>query len=788
MLFLASACGAWAVHDPPTGALAAVLVAVCNRLAGRAQPRALSILLVALAGFAYALLRLPAVPPAPTWMDQRPKGVLAGEIAEVKEMPGRRLEVILAAPEFRFAQGGVAPLPGRLVWTWQDPAFRPTEGSLVAISARPHPTGGFDNPGSQDWALRWRMRGVFFRAYSLRDKGVAVESEAPVGAVTAWRLRLREAILDGAGRDSAGGMVLGLTTGERFAVSRWDRDRVRRASMAHLLAVSGMNLAPVVAMGWMLAWLAGLLRPGILLRLPRPKLAVLLAFPLTVGYLWLGRFELSLTRAWLMFAAWGVLLTLGRTRVLLDGLCCALAAMFLWYPPCIFDVGLQLSAAAVAGLTLLVPLAGPAFKRLRGRERGWRFWRLAVAIPAGWFLMALACQLAVAPILVTVFGEVSPHLYLNLLWLPVIEWVAQPLAYLGALTVTWLPSVGDPLLAGAAWVCSLMFDSLRAMDAHGWLTVYPVQRPWQPEALGYWLMLGGLAWARGMTRARRVAWLGLCAVLLLGPPLWRAFDQSLDRVRLTMLDVGQGQAILIEAPGGKRWLVDGGGSLTGTFDVGRSVVAPTLTWGRPPALAGVMMSHEDRDHTGGLVYLLDSFHLGFLAGNGRIPGQWDFRKALAASGLTPLVWRAGERIDLSDGLYFEVLNPPEGARYTGNDASLVLRLVWRGRGLAILPGDAGREPLDDLAAPDRNISADVLVVPHHGSKNSLAPGFYRQVEAKWAFISCGRGNSFGFPAPAVVAALDQAGATELSTAYQGAVTATWDSPARPPRVESMREQ
>jgi competence protein ComEC len=809
VLFLACACGAWGVHDAQAGAMAAALVALGNHVAGRATPRLSFILLAALAGFAYASLRLPTVPPSPDWMDQRAKGLLAAEVAAVKEQPGDRLEVILADPEFRFAEGGAAPLAGRLVCTWRHPAFRPTVGSQITLQARPHPTGGFDNPGGEDWAWRWRLRDVFFRAYVLGDKGVAVASEAPLDPVTAWRLRLREAILDGAGHDSAGGMVLGITTGERFAVARADRERVRRASMAHLLAVSGMNLAPVVAMGWMLAWLAGLVRPGIYLRLPRPKLAVLLGFPLTLGYLWLGRFELSLTRAWLMFAAWGTLLLLGRTRVLLDGLCYALAAMFLWNPLCVFDVGLQLSAAAVAGITLLAPLAGPAFKRLRGRGR---ILRLTLLLPLGWLLVALACQLAVAPILATAFGEFSPHLYLNLFWLPVVEWIAQPLAYLGALTVTWLPSLGNPLLAGAASVCRLLFDSLKAMDAGGWLATYPVERPWPPEALGYWLLLGGLIWARGMQPARRTVWLGLCAALLVCPALWRFLDQSRDRVRLTMLDVGQGQALLIEAPGGKRWLVDGGGSRSGTFDVGRSVLAPALTWGRPPALDGVVMSREDRDHTGGLVYLLRSFHLGCLAGNGRIPAERDFARALAASGLTPKVWRAGDRIDLHGGLALEVLNPPEGEDSTGKDDSLVLRLVWRGRGLAMLPGDAGRKALEALAGADRpsradtdagaarpsgdaldtpgaqggNLAADVLITPRHGSKSALAPGFYQKVGARWAFTSCARGNGYGYPSPDVTNALRQAGATALSTAYGGAVTATWDSPEGPPTVASSK--
>jgi len=609
-----------------------------------------------------------------------------------------------------------------------------------------------------------------------------MESEAPVTMWESLRARVREAILRGAGRDSAGGMVLGLVTGERFAVHHDDRERVRRASLSHLLAVSGMNLAPVVAMGWGLAWLVGLARPGAYLRIPRPKLAVLLGLPLTIGYLWLGRFELPLLRAWLMFAAWGVLLALGRSRILLDGLCMAVAVMFVWQPLCIFDVGLQLSAAAVAGLALLLPFAKPLFTRLRGPG----FWRLALFFPLGWLAAALVCQLAILPIQFTVFGEASPHLYLNLLWLPVVEWLTQPLADLGAVLAVWRPGVGAPLLHAAAFVCGKMFESLRLMEAHGWLNFYAVARPWPPETLGYFLLLGGLVWIRRITGGRRVIWLALCAMLLMGPSLWRAWDQSRDRARFSMLDVGQGQALLIEAPGGKRWLVDAGGSLSETFDLGQAVLAPALTWGRAPALDGAVMSHEDRDHTGGFVYLLRAFRLGVLAGNGALPKERDFREALAASKITPEVWQAGKRIELGGGLVLEVLSPAEDSGLRANDASLVARLVWRGHGLAILPGDAGRKPLDALAASGSDLRADVLVAPHHGSKASLSPDFYQKVGARWACVSCGRGNSYGFPDPSVTDALARFGAAIFSTAFQGAVTAVWESPDKDPVVETMK--
>jgi len=794
-LFLACAAGAWAVHDPVPGVGAAALAALLWRLAGRRSPHALAFALAALLGYGYASMRLPDLPPELAgWSSQRGKDHLNARVDSVEERPGNRLEIILSDVRQRggVGSGGNAPplvappLPGLVAWTWQDPAFRPEPGSRVDLDARPRAAGGFDNPGVDGWGWRWRLRGVFLRLYTLGPRDVAQAAPAEQDSWERWRLNLREDILRGAGPGSAGGMVLGLVTGERFAIAQADLERVRRASLAHLLAVSGMNLAAVAALGWALAWLACALRPSLCLRLPRAKLAVLLGLPLTLCYLWLGRFEPSLVRAAIMFGTWGLLLLMGRSRVLLDGLFIALAAMFLFNPLCVFDVGLQLSAVAVAGLALLVPLAVPALKRLR--RLGWR--GLALAVPAGWACVTLASQVAVFPIQASVFGEASPHLYLNLLWVPVVEWAAQPLAYLGALLVGWLPAVGEPLLGGSARVCSWMLGSLEAMDARGWLAVYPVQRPWWPEALGFYALVGLVAAFPSLGRKGRTGWLCVCLALLAAPSAWRAWDQQHERVRLTMLDVGQGQSVLIEAQGGGRWLVDGGGALTGSFDMGRAVLAPALTWGRAPRLDGLVMSHPDRDHTGGFAYLLSSFRVGFLAGNGELPRHGDFQAGLAASGLEPQAWRAGEVRWLREDLGLEVLHPPAGSTARGNEGSLVLRLVWRGRGLAVLPGDAGPHALAFCLGTGQPLRADVLVAPHHGSRHSLSPELYGAVGAQVALVSAGSGNSYGFPAPEVLAALrgpgPGQGARVYSTDRCGAVRVSWDSPGAAPRVETMR--
>ena len=136
--------------------------------------------------------------------------------------------------------------------------------------------------------------------------------------------------------------------------------------------------------------------------------------------------------------------------------------------------------------------------------------------------------------------------------------------------------------------------------------------------------------------------------------------------------------------------------------------------------------------------------------------------------------RTGDRVPVEPGLWLDVLHPPPSEQgVSENETSLVLRLVWKGRGLALLPGDAEKRALALLLRDDRPLDAEVLVLPHHGSKSSLLPALYGRVGAKWAVAACGPANRFGFPHRLVVDACEKAGSSVLTTAAHGAVRFEW---------------
>ena len=224
-------------------------------------------------------------------------------------------------------------------------------------------------------------------------------------------------------------------------------------------------------------------------------------------------------------------------------------------------------------------------------------------------------------------------------------------------------------------------------------------------------------------------------------------------------------------------LIDGGGFWNRGFDVGRLVLGAPLTVGRPPRLDGVVMTHPDLDHSRGLEYVLSCYDVGFFATNGQWPKGEDgaiLTDIVATRGLTLKTLARGDRLDLGEGVALEVLWPgKKGGHMSSNDASLVLRLVHGSRPLALLPADVELPAIQALLADNATLGAEVLLLPHHGSRSSLSRELYERVSPRLALASAGYLHPFGFPHQEVLQALKEQGVPLYRTSVQGAVSVSW---------------
>ena len=248
---------------------------------------------------------------------------------------------------------------------------------------------------------------------------------------------------------------------------------------------------------------------------------------------------------------------------------------------------------------------------------------------------------------------------------------------------------------------------------------------------------------------------------------------------ITVLDVGQGDAIVVHTPRGHTLIIDAGRSL-GSDDEGRRVVLPYLRSQGIRRVDALLLTHPDDDHVGGATSILDRISVGWLIVSPVRSTAWHYVRALrtARRRHIPIVHVVrGEVIRFPDGVTAQVLNPPEDAprhrEYRDNSLSIVLRVQF-GRTAALLTGDADLPAERDMIAAGMPLRAEVLKLGHHGSKSSSSDEFLDAVRPRIAIVSAGLHNAFGHPHPTVLARLRARRISVYRTDYQGAVRVVSD--------------
>ncbi len=246
-----------------------------------------------------------------------------------------------------------------------------------------------------------------------------------------------------------------------------------------------------------------------------------------------------------------------------------------------------------------------------------------------------------------------------------------------------------------------------------------------------------------------------------------------NELRVAFLDVGQGDSIYIEAPNGNQLLVDGGSGTRALSAL--SQVMPSYD----NSIDALLATHPDKDHIGGLTFVLERYQIGivFLNGARSDTAAWQsFEKKIDESGARKIIARRGMRVNLSKDIYFDILFPDVDVSNfkETNEGSIVGKLVYKNESF-LLTGDSPIKIEQHLVARDgKNLNANVLKLGHHGSRTSSSESYLGFVSPEYAIISAGCKNSYGHPHKEVLQLLDKFKIPKLSTCDSGTIVFTTD--------------
>jgi competence protein ComEC len=669
-------------------------------------------------------------------------------------------------------------------------------GDRITLVGRIRPFTNFNNPGGFDYQRYMAFRRIQGRTYAIGNSLQVLEKNSVAffqAGLNAARTKIAE-LISRASEGEAQSVLNALILGKGHEVPAELRQAFNRAGVSHLLAISGLHIGIVASFAFLFfRWLVAFFPPVLWHAWIRKAAALLSILPVIV-YGLLAGMSPSTQRAVIMVIVFLLSLLLEREHDLVNTLAVAAFAILIVNPVSIFSISFQLSFTAVLSIIYGMPRVQ---ERLKNRHPAVR-WVL------GFILVSFFANLGTLPLVMYYFNYLSiAGVFSNLILIPLIGFVAVPA---GLFSVLVLSPVSMSAAAGGLKISGFVLShSIALIHAIAGLpfSAFKTVTPSILEIACFYVLLWGLLNLRasgcktmpfenrGMRRlvSRTNAARILVALMLvvfsadafywIKRRLWHA------DFRVTVLDVGQGNAALLEMPKGYCALIDGGGFTDNAiFDVGELVVAPYLWRNKIRTVDMLILTHPDADHLNGLIYILKHFHVKQVISNHQEAESIEyqsFKDLIHAQGVFHPQFAALPRRMNINGVTLEILHPAPDFKPSRckpgrsfNDNSLIIKAGFNHHSI-LFPGDIGKPgERNAVAKAAAALHSTILLAPHHGSKTSSTPAFLKAVDPEVVIISCGGQNRFGFPAAPVLKRYQDLGLTVFRTDEHGAVRLVFD--------------
>ncbi len=762
---------------PVSLVLLCIAAAVFLRFKFRHQvKRALMLIVIFVSGFLYSAARQPdlpqlSLPDRDTWVS----GVIDG----VPEMSGDRLYFTIDDVSIEGGKvGGKVRLavPGDLLKDG-DAGYLFVPGGRISALAGLREPASFLNPGVYSHDLK--KDGIIARGY-VRQARLAGGGDGARDWIHRQRQRLGM-IIDNSLPAEEAAFIRAIVPGLKRGVGPEIRDAFNSTGLAHLLSISGTHFG-------LLAVILFMLVRGLVNRLPVNALArmtlyitptqtaILVALPVLLLYALISGASVPTVRSLIMVFIFMLALLIGRKGQWLNSLSIAAFIILLWQPDALFDLSFQFSFLAVLSIGYVLEKRGrdmqdsPAPAGIRA---------IPEKIKTG-VLITVSAVLGTAPLAALYFKQFPLLAPLtNLIITPVVCFIILPL---GLVTGFWALISGLHVMPAGGLTAEITHFTLKGVKLFS-MVPYADLRVHNPSfaltALYYLSLLILLKNRPGEGNARRPAyykWRFLPLVLVLCVYIIMPYLQD-GRLRITFLDVGQGDASVVVLPDKRVMVIDGGRYEP---DMGRMVVAPYLWSGGIRKVDYLVASHPHPDHFGGLMYIVDNFDIGEAWLNGRVTDEaLKFLAKIEKHGIPARILQRGDVLE-AGGYKVYVLHPydgfcaapPRGGPCNQNNDSLVLKIVSGGVSV-LFTGDIEEEAEENLSLLGSRLESDIMKVPHHGGRTSGTAEFLGTVRPRTAVISVGRNNIYRHPHAETLERLGNAGVDIFRTDRDGAVTVTF---------------
>ena len=705
-------------------------------------------------------------------------GSFEGVLLKAPEASGGQTRFYIESKKFYPLKGAPEDISGRVRLTVPKKQLSGLfRGDTIRFLARLALPRNFNNPGGFDYEWWLARKGVFVTGRVSNADFIVKTADGRNGFLRRIEI-IRERVngfIDTRAPGKNGAIIKALVTGDKNSIDADTREAFTRTGTAHILAISGLHVGIVALFSYLVFFNILRFSERLSLALNIKKLSWALALVPIGFYGLLAGLPVSTQRAMIMVSTFVLAYVLDRSRDLYATLALAALIVLLLHPGSLWDVSFQFSFSAVFAIFYLVKRFDNIFPRdpaggiakEKNRALGWLIYRVRMLI----FITA-AASIATLPLSIYHFNNLPLlGMPLNLIAVPIVSLFIVPLSLVSILILPISDALATVLLSIDGVIIGTFVSLIKSVSNPGWSNL-KVSTISLVEIASFYLIVFSLI----NIRKRRYLLYAL-PILLTGltfPVVYNYYQRITNNdLRVTFLNVGQGEASFIEFPGGKTMLIDGGGSFQSGFDMGESVVSPFLRSRRIRKIDYLVLSHAQRDHKGGLPFIARSFEIGefWWNGKGRIPA---LAHALEAERSPSFIMDSSTKPKNINGALLRVLNPPpeESANLGLNEASLVIKLTYKEVSL-LFTGDIGLKA-ETFLKETTDLNADILKAPHHGSRYSSSTIFLEKVSPDAVVISAGLRNRYGFPHKQTLDRFLDIDALVFRTDRDGAVEAVID--------------